>query len=210
MQFTDYAALRSSVRYLIDADGSQIAATGLPPARPTEMLDMVIALGEQRTHRHLRASTMVTDLSAAVTSNAADLPADLLELKEVRFSGQPPIEILPLDRLRALEASGSSTGTTRYAAQDGDTLRFWPEASGTLLGSYYARPAALQTATWADATTFARYPDVYLYAALCEAAPVIGRDGTVWEGKFSELLGAAMQDERMRAYAGSPLRMRAR
>src|SRR3546814_8476461 len=43
--------------------------------------------------------------------------------------------------------------TTLFRSQDGDTLRFWPPASGTALGSYYAKPDALETATWAEATT---------------------------------------------------------
>lgn len=205
MQFADYASFRSSVRFALDA-----ANAGIPPARPDEALDMFIAMGEERVHHDLRASTMVTALAAAVTSNAATLPDGVLALREVYFSGEKPLDVLPLDRLRALEAGDDAGGDARFYAQAGNTIRFWPTATGTVLGSYYARPSPLKTVTWAQATTFARYPHLYLYAALAEAAPILGLDGTTWEGKFNKLLDDAQHDERVRALSGGPLRMRSR
>ena len=43
----------------------------------------------------LRASTMVKDWSGAVVSNAATLPSDLLQLKEVNLGGDP-LEVIRL------------------------------------------------------------------------------------------------------------------
>jgi hypothetical protein len=212
MIFADYNAFRADVQRLIEGDD----VTGTFSANT---LDLLIGLGEARVHHGdamtpgLRASTMVAPLSLTVTANAADLPADLLELKELYFSGKPPLDIIPLDRLRALEADGSNSGAdTRYAAQDGDTLRFWPTASGTVLGSYYAAPEALETVAWADATTFARYPQLYIFAALIESAPFLGFNAkmAVWEAKFRSLADGANHSERMRVYGGGPLRVRTR
>lgn len=212
MVFEDYIAFRADIQRLIEGDD----VTG---TFSVNTLDLLIGLGEARVIHGdsqtagLRASTMLKDLSVAVAGNAATLPADLLELKEVWFSGERPLEIVPLDKLRALEADGSTTsGTVRYAAQDGDTLRFWPEASGTVLGRYYAVPAALETVTWADATTFARYPQLYIFATLIEAAPFLGMDDrmAMWDAKYRILADGANHSERMRVYGGSPLRIRAR
>jgi hypothetical protein len=203
--FADYPAFRVALQWLIEGDE-------LTDTFSTDVLDLIVGLGEARVYRDLRASTMLADLSATVTANAATLPAGLLELKEVRFSGERPLEILPLDRLRTLEADGTSTGDARFCAQDGDTLRFWPEASGTVLGRYYARPADLKTVTWAQATTFARYPEVFIYASLVEAVPFLGMADklALWEGKYQQALANAQQDERVRVLSGGPLRMRAR
>jgi hypothetical protein len=207
MQFPNYNAFRVAVQHLIEGDdtGSNTFSVNT--------LDLMIAMGEARVYRDLRASSMQSALSAAVTSNAATLPADLIELKEVYFSGKRPLDIIPLDRLRALEADDNLSGAdTRYCAQDGDTLRFWPPATGTVLGSYYAKPAALETVTWASATTFARYPEVFLYAAMVEAMPLLGMEEKLqlWEAKFQQALDNARHDERMRVYGGGPLKVRAR
>lgn len=205
MNFADYTAFRVAVRTLIEGDdASQFTFSA-------STVDLLIGLGEDRVYRELRASTMVQAMSATVTDNAAPLPADLLELKEVRFSGEPPLDIVPLDRLRRL-IDASTGGTPRYAAQDGDTLVFWPAASGTALGSYYAKHAPLASGDWAEQTTFARYPGLFLFAALVESSPVIGEDARipVWEGKYQQALAHAQQDERMRVYGGGPLRVRTR
>lgn len=212
MVFEDYIAFRTDVQRLIEGDD----VTG---TFSVNTLDLLIGLGEARVIHGdaktpgLRASTMLKDLSVAVASNAAALPADLLELKEVWFAGERPLEIVPLDKLRALEADGSTTsGTVRYAAQDGDTLRFWPAASGTVLGRYYAAPESLETVTWANATTFARYPQLYIFATLIESAPFLGMDDrmAVWDAKYRSLADGANHSERMRVYGGSPLRIRSR
>ncbi|MUV13588.1 phage adaptor protein [Noviluteimonas gilva] len=215
MQFASYTAFRNSLLWLIEGD--ELATTF-----SHNTADLIIGLGEDRVYSGdrltpgLRASSMVSDLSVAVASNAAALPADLLELKEVFFSGEPPLEVIPLDRLRALEADGSSTGAqARVCAQDGDTLRFWPVASGTALGSYYAKPATfvdLPDVDWGDATTLARYPALFIYAALFEAALFLGmvEKGAAWETRYRQLADGANHAEAMRVYGGSPLRMRAR
>src|SRR3990172_8345700 len=123
MQFTDYQAFRVALQWLIEGDE-------LTDTFSVNVLDLMIGLGEARVYRGdamtpgLRASTMVQPLSVAVTANAAALPADLLEVKELYFSGERPLEIISLDRLRVLESDGSGGNDARFAAQDGDTLRF--------------------------------------------------------------------------------------
>jgi hypothetical protein len=214
MRFATYQAFRTSLQWLIEGDE-------LTNTFSINVLDLIVGLGEARVYRDLRASSMQAPLSLAVTSNAASLPADLLELSEVYFSGKTPLQIIPLDRMRALEANTTvpaGGGATQVCAEDGDTLRFWPPAADTdtVLGSYYAKPGALSEATtadlWALQTTFARYPEVFTYACLVEAMPFLGMESKVagWEARYEKALTDAMGDERMRVYAGGPLRMRTR
>jgi len=212
MQFANYNAFRVAVQHLFESDDTAGNTFSV------NTLDLIIGLGEERVYHGdaqtpgLRASTMQLPLSESVASNAADLPSDLLELKEARFSGERPLEVVPLDKLRTLEADASmSNGVIRYCAQDGETLRFWPIASGTVLGTYYAKPESLETVTWADATTFARYPQLFLYAALYEGAVFLGMNDKVaiWETKYRALADGANHSERMRVYGGGRLRTRA-
>ncbi len=203
MAFADYNAFRVGVQWLIEGDE-------MTDTFSVNVLDLIIGLAESRVYRDLRASSMVTALNVAVVANVAALPATLLELKEVYFSGKRPLEIVPLDRLREFEAGGyTGGGNAVYCAQDGDTLRFWPPATGTVLGSYYAKPAALETALNA---TFTRYSELFVFAALVEAMPFLGMEAKVpmWNDRYQLALSDAMQDERMRVYGGSPLRIRSR
>ena len=211
MQFANYNAYRVAFQHMLEGDDS------VSNTFSTATMDMLIGMGEFRVYHGdgqtpgLRASSMLADLSVAVSSNAATLPADLLELKEVRFAGERPLEILPLDRLREAEAIGGG-GDVRFCAQDGDTLRFHPAASGTVLGRYYARPAALESVTWANATTFHRYPELFLYAALFEGAIFMGMADKMgmWEARYRSIAEGANHAERVRVYAGGPLRVRTR
>jgi hypothetical protein len=204
MAFSTYSQWRVALQQLLSGDDD--VSQGY---FSVDVLDMLVVMAESRVNRELRASTMLTALSVAVSSNAAALPADCLELKEVYFSGDRPLEIVRLDKLRELIADATSAGTSYYAAQDGDTLVFWPSATGTVIGKYWAKPAALSAGLH---TTFQRYPEVYTYATLVEAAPQLRDDARIplWEQKYQQALNDAMHVERMKAYGGSPLRIRAR
>lgn len=212
MQFASYNAFRVALQTLIEGDDNTGGTFN------TSTLDLMVGLGEGRVYHGdsvtagLRASTMVSPIAASVTANAADLPTDLLQLRDVYFSGEAPLEIVPLDRLRRLVDAGTG-GTSRYAAQDADTLTFWPPASGTVLGSYYAKPESIVTvADWADATTFARYPELFMYACLYEAALYLGMSGKmpIWEARYRQLADGANHSERARVYGGGTLRVRTR
>jgi hypothetical protein len=208
MAFSNYQDFRTGVQILIEGDD-------LSNNFSVNTLDMIINLAEARVVHGdnmspgLRASSMLVPLSQAVTSNSAALPADLLELKEVRFAGRPALDIVPLDRLHDLIYPQTGGGNSAYAAQDGDTLTFWPTASGTVIGSYYALPESLEGGLHA---TFLRYPQLYVYASLYEAALFLGMDAKtpIWEARYRQLADGANHSERMRVYGGGPLKMRTR
>lgn len=211
MSFLSYSDFRNKVILMVDGENTS-ASIG------TSTIDLMISLAEDRIYLGgddtpaLRASTMEEDLNAAVTANLAPLPADFLELKEAYFSGRPPLEIVPLDKIRRLEAYTPSGGQSAYVAVQGDSLRFFPLGGGNVLGTYYKKHEPLISGTWANQTTLARYPMVFLYAAVAELAAFLG-DGALlenYEGKYRSKLRAAMAQEQNRVYSGSPLRMRSR
>lgn len=212
MQFANYDAFRVALQHIVEGD--DYASNTFS----TDTLDLFVGLGEARVFNGdaqtsgLRASTMVKDWSGAVVSNAATLPSDLLQLKEVNLGGDP-LEVIRLDELRRMENWSLNGGvSSAYCAQDGETLRFWPAATGTATGRYYSRPESLKTVTWANATTFARYPEIFLYAAAYEGALFLGLSGQepLWNARYRALVDGANHSERMRVYGGSPLRIRSR
>lgn len=208
--FANYSDFRTGVLKLIDGDDANSGALN------QDTLDLLIALGEARVYNGdgqvdgLRASTMQAPLTGTVASNAVALPADLLALEIVWFDPERPLEAVPEREMRGI-ARWNHGGNVRQYAQSGDTLIFAPTAEdgATLGGRYYQKPAAISAGLH---STFNRYPEVYLYGALAEAAVFIGDDQRipVWEALFQRWMGAAQSLERNRAYDGSRLRVRVR
>jgi hypothetical protein len=212
VNFADYNAFRVKVQWLIEGD--ELENTFSP-----DVIDMVIALGEQQVYAGvptapgqpatpgLRASCMIKPLALTVTDNVATLPDDLLEIHYLADDDNTPVEIVTYDRLKSI---GPVTGgRTLYAAPMGDTLEFWPSAPDTLNGWYYQRPADIKDGLHA---TFNRYPEAFLYGALTCAASVTGETQRVpeWGALFKTALSNAAAAESRRAYAGSRIRIRAR
>lgn len=208
MQFANYTDFRVAVLKLIDGDDANAGALN------QDTLDLLIALGESRVYQGdaavsgLRVSDMETALSLPVTSNTVTLPANCLQLKRVWFSGEQPLEYIGEDEILRMQDIGGSGPTRRYA-QQGRTLTFYPAASGTLLGRYYAKPADIASGLHA---TFNRYPECYLFGALAESAPFLGEDERLpmWRALWASWMETAARNERNLAQNASRLRARAR
>jgi len=199
VNFATYQDFRVAVQTLIDGDD---VLSDIAP----DTLDIIIGLGETRVYRDLRASTMETALALTVTANAAPLPADCIALNIVWFDPEKPLEIVSESDLRS-RMTGLNGGTVRKCAQAGETVIFSPQATDgdVLAGRYYARPVGLETAL---NSTFVRYPELFLYASLCESAPFLGEQARlpVWEATYGRLMGSAMSQESHRVFSGSQLR----
>jgi hypothetical protein len=209
MAFATYDDFRIAVQLMIDGD--EVASSIQPSS-----IDLMISLGEALVYTGntsgvgpLRASSMESALSLTVASNAVSIPDDCLELSAVWFDPSNPLEVVPEEEVRRWLPIGGSQ--VRKCAQAGDSVIFAPAAENgeTLLGRYYAKPVPLKTSLNA---TFNRYPELFLYAALYTSAPLLGYDRRipVWQAFYLELLSSAKEQERMRVYGGSRLRMKAR
>lgn len=215
MAYATYNEFRAALHLMLDGDD---LSSSIQPAT----LDQIIALGEAVVHYGnqvgpngrilgpLRASSMETALTGTVADNAVAIPEDCLELTILWLDDGVPLEVCSENDLRTrLQWIGG--GDSRKAAQAGDEIIFSPiAADGAVLGGrYYAKPAPLKDGLHA---TFNRYPELYLYAALFAAAPVIGFDDRirVWQGFYAQLLDQANSQERMRVANGGRLRMVAR
>lgn len=208
MNFASYADFREKTRSLIEGD--EIGETF-----STTTLDTIIGIAENRVYRELRTETMFTSATlTTVASNALALPTDIAALDRVIIGGDQ-VEVTDLWRLEALNASAASATDTVYCARKGSNLIFFPEVadSTSITLYYYARPTAMaDEATWANQTTLARYPEVFIYAACAEASPFLGEDNRalMWEQKYANAMRDAKSDDRWRVYSGSPLRVRTR
>ena len=207
MQFANYNEFRIAVLKMIDGDNVSTTFS-------LETLDLLIALGETRVyqgvpgHSGLRASTMQQPLSGTVASNAVALPAACLGLEIVWFDSTKPLAAMSESDLREKDRRG---GDVREYAQAGESLIFSPAAGDgqTLGGRFYQRPADLKAGLH---STFNRYPELFLFAALAESAPFLGEDSRIpmWEANFIRWLDGANKIERNKSADGSRLTQRVR
>ncbi len=204
MQFASYVDFRTKVQVMLDGD--DISTSDLS----TQVLDLIIAAGEQRIYRDVRSSTQDSPYSLTIASNAATLPVDYLELR-----GAPYVptfrttEYMPWEQITNLIQSGNTRANPLYYSFQGDAMIFAPVlADGVVVsGQYYKRFPDLSTGLNA---LFNRHADLFLYASLAESGPFIGEMERlpVWEQKYAGLVQGVNEQERRRITRGSKLATR--
>jgi hypothetical protein len=144
-------------------------------------------LGDPENH----AIWMESALSVTLSNNVAALPTDYLGLRVAYFAGYPPLDRVTLEQLyKRYPRGGGSAGVSRFVARNASNFEFGPEtASGTLKGTYYAKPALLRNYTTGGADAVAHflvvnYPQMLLWGTLLAAEPFIKNDPRVmmWKG----------------------------
>lgn len=150
----------------------------------------LIRLGELRIFREVRCRDMESSLSVTIASGVAAVPADYIELKFAYVDGTPATKLLRASASQVYEQYPlrSSTNKPKLIAREGSNFIFgpYPDSTYTIKGVYYARPTSIQSTA---NTLFTNNPDLYLMAALCEAAPYIQDDPRVqtWEMKYASI-----------------------
>jgi hypothetical protein len=207
VQFANYADFRDKFQVMFDGDDiSDSDISG-------NVLDLIIAAGEQRIYRELRSSVQETALSMVTTGNLATLPADFLEMKGPPYIGnnKATANFMPWQQLQdrlQLNIASLSAAPCFYSFQS-DKMVFYPaQGDGTvIIGTYNKRFPDISTGLNA---LFVRHPDIFLYGALAECAPFLGEMTRlpIWEQKYTTLVQEANEQERRRITRGSKLQTR--
>lgn len=189
-QIVDYASLQSAViEYLArDQDTTLIARI------PT-----FVQLAEAKFNRQLFVRQMEQRATALVDSGSSEpefisLPADFQSMRRVRLSsvtGKPCLAFKSGTQLDEYRFGASDVaGQPRYFTVFGDEIELapTPDAAYTVEMVYRRNvpPLAANDPNW----LLSLAPDLYLYAALLEAAPYIKEDGRIqtWGLGFSSAL----------------------
>lgn len=196
---TNYSTLKSSI-------ASFLHRTDL-----TDVIPEFIADGEARIYNDLRIRAMETAFTGTTSGGSIALPSGFIEWVYLYVDAETPQKLERRDYGWIVNAYPVDTGTPKYFARDGDTLKFGPtpDSNIALVGSYYKRLPALSdsnTTNWfiTDA------PDLLRYAALCEAAPYIGGDSRipVWESKYQSIRSRLEKTDRREKTSGSVIATR--
>lgn len=201
MPFTTYSAYVNEI-----LSWSDVSLT-------TAQVTSLIGVSERQVNEVLRVRTMETALSqTANTAGQAALPADYVELKQAYIEDSPTIR--PLKRATADEVYHKYPDRTAAAlsecliAREGSNFIFGPaaQAGDVVKGIYYARPISMADGTTTQ-PTFSSYPQVYLYAALSNLEPFIGRDPRiqVWQSYYNSALQMANGEDAKEFASGGAL-----
>lgn len=179
---TDYSSLQTGI------------ANWLHRSDLTAVIPDFIGIAEQRMNSDIVARDMdatVTLTTVANTSLVAT-PSDILESVRMVILGSPNIALNYLAP-EALTKQFNSTITGQPVAYTvlGNNFQFGPVPDSVYSIEYVYRqriPAlsSSNTTNW----LLTKWPYVYLYAALVEAAPYLGQDQrlAVWEAKYQDLV----------------------
>ena len=152
----------------------------------TSRIPEFIVLAEARIGREVKAKQMEQRVDATAAS-IINLPSDYVSMRAIRIRGSTIgwMEYQSPDEFFNTVAS-SSTSTSKKYTIFGDELIFPITPSGDVEVWYYKKMAALSGAV---NTLFTDNPDLYLYAALAEAAPfILNADRTaLYEAKYQSI-----------------------
>jgi hypothetical protein len=155
---------------------------------------------------------METALSDTIASGVIAVPADYLELKYAYINSTPikNLQKATASQIYAQYPLRSSDAKPGYIARDGSNFIFgpYPDSTYQVKGIYYAKPTTIATSTNA---LFTANPDLYLFAALCEATPYIKDDPriTLWEAKYAQILEDIRKEDANENASGGGMMVRA-
>ncbi len=197
MAITDFGELRTAV------------ANWLTRAELTPRIPEFVALGEARLFTDLRCREMeaTADISTTSAQRADPLPARFVQARSLILAAATNVRLeyrSPAEYWSTYADIPTSAVPAYYTVEQDNFL--WapvPNAVVTITVAHYARPAAFS----ADADTnaiIARWPSLYLYTALLEAAPFLGNDPRIvtWSGLYETLLASIHAADKRDRYSG--------
>lgn len=156
---------------------------------------------------------METAYSTAMAAGVSAVPTGFLAWKNVYIAMSPTRKLVPVSLAQLYDdypRSGSS-GIPRLIARNGANFEYgpFPSSNYTVGGTYYAKQTLLRSFA-ADAAAHylvVNAPDLLLYGALVEAAPLIKdmEQIMVWQGFLDNARMAYQKLQRATSLSGGPM-----
>lgn len=168
MAITTYTGLKAAI------------ADWLNRADLEQQIPDFISLAESTLNKIMRSSYMVTSTTASITSGAAAVPSDAIEIIYAQVQGSPelPLEQVSITQLMMLRrARLRSSGSPRFFAIVGRNIQVAPIPSGasTLSINYYQKITPLSNSV-ATNWLLEQAPEIYLYTSLMHSLPFLQDD----------------------------------
>lgn len=171
----------------------------------------LIMLAESRINGDLdaRLQDSVANLSCVANQATVPLPTDIINMRHISVETDPirTLKYVAPDQYNILYPSNSAGMPEIYTVIATDIyLNPIPDSAYTMQAIYKAKVPALSVASPTN-WLITNYPHVYLYGALCEAAPYLKDDNRlqVWDAKYRESVDSVNAQD---WYSGSTMTVR--
>lgn len=177
----------------------------------TSVIPDFVVLADSRINNDLRHRSMETAMASTMASGVIAVPTNYIELKDAYISNTQPY--VNLDRKTAewvyeKYPFRAADRQPQFIAREGSNFIFgpFPDANYVVTLTYYNRFPALSSAV---NSVFTSYPGLWLFAALCEAAPYLKADNRIqlWEEKYRYLFNLVQKESDDEFYSGAVLSM---
>lgn len=162
----------------------------------TSVIPTFISLSEAKFNRVLRTRQMVKRATATIDTQYFAMPADFLEAKKLVLNTNP-LTVVDFGTPEYLDTQRSTTyiasGKPALFGVVGTQLEVVPSPDSNYTGelTYYAKIESLSDSTTSN-WLLAYAPDLYLYAALVQAAPYLKDDERI--ATWGQFYTAALDD----------------
>ncbi len=134
-----------------------------------DQVPLFVELAHSRIMRDLRAPAMVQDQTFSVTANPMQLPADLLDIRELSYTnGSSRYTLTSVGRAALARTTAAIGGLPSQYSLVGGTVEIQPETLGDYRLIYWKRLPFFADDTDTN-EILEDYPYLYLYGALIEA-----------------------------------------
>jgi len=155
---------------------------------------------------------------ATVTDAAIDLPDGFLEMIRLKVTGSPvacantALDYVSPNRAAVIDAQQSNISVARNYTVIASEIFFVPQSAapvGATLEMAYYKFAPLATAARGVNWLLTKYPNIYLYGSLMQAAAYIDDKDTVaqWAAGLTAALAKLAKSDAKRKLGAGPLRM---
>jgi hypothetical protein len=180
----------------------------------TAVIPDFVTLAEARISRDLRLRKQIvtSTLTTASGTRGVSLPTDWLQFENVSVLSSPEAQLTyaPVEHLDTVYPNNGTSGKPSLYTIEGDQILFGPtpDAAYTVSILYYARFAALQTASTNWLLT--NHPSVYLYACLLQACLYVrDKSGAAdYQGLYNDVMNSLQSQDDSAQHSGSSLRVR--
>jgi hypothetical protein len=187
----------------------------------TNQIPVFVQNFEERFYRNPKnwGPWMETSYSAAMVAGVSAVPTGFLAWKNVYISSTPSRRLDPvgLSNLYDRYPRNGCTSTPTAIARNGSNFEYgpYPSSNFTVAGTYYQKPTALRSYTTGGADAVAHYlilnaPDLLLYGALIEAAPLLEEDDRLgtWQGFLQTARDDYQALQKATNISGGPMQVR--